>query len=171
MQFASDCKQVVENCRLYYDAGNEEGTSICEQANRLLACMMKHLTPLLDAEKKNPSSITTTSLPLMTIKKPKKEFLQEVLCELRATMYTDKVTKFTEKATIYFETPVDTTVVTDYREFVETPMDLETVDHKIESGACECSNAMPSSACDLYFNLSALLASRLRRCHTGRLRI
>lgn len=135
MKFASDCKQVVDNCRTFY-AGNEEGAALCEQANRLLTCIMKHLTPLLEAEKKNRSS-TFTPKQAMTIKRPKKEFLKEVMRELRATTYTDKTVKITENATIHFEKPVDTTVFTDYRQFVETPMDLETVDRKIESGSCK----------------------------------
>ncbi len=135
VQFASDCKQVVDNCRTFY-AGTEDGVILCEQANRLLTCIMKHLTPLVDAEKNNPSSISTPK-PVMAIKRPKKEFLKEVMRELRETTYTDKAVKITESATLHFEKPVDTTMFTDYRQFVETPMDLETVDRKIESGACK----------------------------------
>jgi DNA primase catalytic subunit len=96
---------------------------------------MKHLTPLLDAEKNNSSSISLKSV--MTIKRPKKEFLKEVMRELRATTYTDKAVKITESATLHFEKPVEIAMFTDYRQFVETPMDLETVDRKIESGACK----------------------------------
>ena len=135
VQFASDCKQVVDNCGTFY-RGNADGAILCEQANRLLTCIMKHLTPILDAEKKNASSISTPK-PVMTIKRPKKEFLKEVMRELRATTYTDRAAKITESATLHFERPVDTAMFSDYRQFVETPMDLETVDRKIEIGACK----------------------------------
>ncbi len=136
-QFASDCKQVFDNCSTFYAGNeNEDGAILSEQANRLLTFIMKRLTPLLDAEKKNSSSISTLT-SVMTIKRPKKEFLKEVMRELRATTYTDKAAKITEIATLHFEKPVETAMFTDYRQFVETPMDLETVDRKIESGACK----------------------------------
>ena len=59
------------------------------------------------------------------------------MSELREATYTDKTVKFTEKATLHFEHPVDTAMFTDYLNFVETPMDLETVDRKIENGSCK----------------------------------
>lgn len=39
--------------------------------------------------------------------------------------------QITEMATAHFEKPVDTTHFPDYRKYVECPMDLETVDGKI----------------------------------------
>ena len=40
--------------------------------------------------------------------------------------------QITEMATAHFEKPVDTTHFPDYRKYVECPMDLETVDGKID---------------------------------------
>ena len=43
--------------------------------------------------------------------------------------------QITEMATAHFERPVDTDHFPDYPDFVENPMDLETVDSKIEQDA------------------------------------
>lgn len=45
--------------------------------------------------------------------------------------------KLTESATIAFEKPVDTSFFTDYRDFVECPMDLETIEQKIKNDEYE----------------------------------
>jgi hypothetical protein len=37
-------------------------------------------------------------------------------------------------ATVHFEMPVDNALVPDYPNFVDSPMDLHTIDRKIESG-------------------------------------
>lgn len=179
MQFASDCKQVFENCLIFY-AGSDDVT-LCEQATRLLKCITKHLTPLLDAEKKNPTTSATSNKPVMTIKRPKKEFLKDVMRDLRATTYTDKAVKLTENSTLHFEKPVDTSMFPDYLDFVQNPMDLETVDRKIESGSCKshasCISYHRALVCIAIFILTSsgfdvmLFHSRLRRCNTRRLRI
>jgi hypothetical protein len=65
------------------------------------------------------------------------------MSELRKGTYMDKTVKITEKATLHFEKPVDVKIFTDYPKFVETPMDLETVDCKIESGTCKFQAFMP----------------------------
>ena len=72
---------------------------------------------------------------MITIKRPEKEFLKDVLRELRSAKYTDKVSKLTEPATLHFEKPVDTKLFTDYGKYVDNPMDLQKIDRKIASGA------------------------------------
>jgi len=131
--FAADCRRVVENCRTYY-AGNEEGESLCEQANRLMISMDKKLGPML-AKEKSGALAKEWDKENITIKRPEKDFLRNIMRELREATYTDSVVKITEKATLHFEHPVDVTIYTDYLKFVESPMDLLTVDRKIESGA------------------------------------
>ena len=138
--FVADCKRVVDNCRSFYE-GDAEGASLLEKANRLEASMEKNLGPLLafDQSEKAAKAKKEVALNCMVIKRPEREFLRSVMAELRAATYTDKSAKITEKATTHFEKPVDTTIFTDYRQFVDTPMDLETVDRKIESGSCKLS--------------------------------
>ena len=134
--FAADCRRVVENCRTYY-AGNDEGISLCEQANRLMISMDKKLGPMLAKEKSGAlaKEWDKEMTKYITIKRPEKDFLRNIMRELREATYTDSVVKITEKATLHFEQPVDVTIYTDYLKFVESPMDLLTVDRKIESGA------------------------------------
>jgi hypothetical protein len=136
--FAADCRQVVENCREFY-AGDEESAPLCEQANRLHISMERNLGPLLASEQSGASAKArdNAASKYTEIKRPEKDFLRSIMSELREATYTDKTAKFTEKATLHFENPVDTAMFTDYLKFVETPMDLETVDRKIESGSCK----------------------------------
>ena len=58
--------------------------------------------------------------------------------------------QLTEKATTHFEKPVDTTFFPDYRNFVESPMDLETVDGKIEKDAYTTPEGMICLLCILF---------------------
>eukprot|EP00581_Thalassiosira_minuscula_P010553 CAMPEP_0183712840 /NCGR_PEP_ID=MMETSP0737-20130205/7896_1 /TAXON_ID=385413 /ORGANISM="Thalassiosira miniscula, Strain CCMP1093" /LENGTH=752 /DNA_ID=CAMNT_0025941553 /DNA_START=130 /DNA_END=2385 /DNA_ORIENTATION=+ len=134
--FVADCRSVVQNCNAYY-AGDDEGAALCEKANRLYGSMEKNLGELFlfDQSDKGTKAREKVASKYMTIKKPEKDFLRDIMRELRAATYTDKSAKITEKATLHFEKPVDTAVFADYIEFVETPMDLETVDRKIESGS------------------------------------
>lgn len=136
--FAADCRQVVENCQEFY-AGDEEGAPLCEQANRLRISMERNLGPLLASEQSGASAKARdkAASKYIEIKRPEKDFLRSIMSELREATYTDKTVKFTEKATLHFEHPVDTAMFTDYLNFVETPMDLETVDRKIENGSCK----------------------------------
>ncbi len=131
--FAADCRLVTENCRSFYE-GSEDGPVFLEKVNRLQQTMDKQLAQLSSYEKsdKGAKAMEKARTKMMTIKKPDKEFLRAIMRDLRATTYTDKLAKITEKATLHFEKPVDTTMFTDYLKFVDTPMDLETVDGKIE---------------------------------------
>ncbi len=143
--FATDCQQVVENCRIYH-AGNEEGASLCEQANRLQVSMERKFGPLLASEQSGAAAKTRekAASKFIAIKRPEKDLLRSIMSELREATYTDKTAQYTEKATLHFEKPVDATIFTDYPQFVETPMDLETVDRKIESGVCKFRGLCPS---------------------------
>eukprot|EP00571_Detonula_confervacea_P006186 CAMPEP_0172316206 /NCGR_PEP_ID=MMETSP1058-20130122/27507_1 /TAXON_ID=83371 /ORGANISM="Detonula confervacea, Strain CCMP 353" /LENGTH=1200 /DNA_ID=CAMNT_0013030463 /DNA_START=35 /DNA_END=3637 /DNA_ORIENTATION=+ len=134
--FVADCRRIVENCRAFY-AGDEEGASLCEKANRLHGSMEKNLDPLIDFDQsdKGAKAKERAAPKYIVIKRPEKDFLKNIMRELRAAKYTDKSTRLTENATLHFEKPVDTAIFTDYLKFVETPMDLETVDSKIESGS------------------------------------
>lgn len=132
----ADCRKIVENCQSFY-AGDEEGTPLLEKANRLNANMEKNLGHLfiVDQSEKGTKAKEKAATKYMAIKRPEKDFLRGIISELRAATYTDKSAKITEKATLHFEKPVDTAIITDYLQFVETPMDLETVDRKIENGS------------------------------------
>mmetsp|Transcript_33301 Transcript_33301/g.80531 ORF Transcript_33301/g.80531 Transcript_33301/m.80531 type:complete len:834 (+) Transcript_33301:265-2766(+) len=137
--FVADCRRVVENCNAYY-AGDEEGVTLCEKANRLHGRMEKSLGQLFifDQSDKGGKAKVKAASKYMVIKQPEKDFLRNILQELRAATYTDRSAKITEKATLHFEKPVDSEIFTDYPQYVETPMDLETVDRKIESGSYIC---------------------------------
>lgn len=135
--FATDCRRVVENCNTFYE-GDEEGAMLCEKANRLLVSMDKNLNQLMAFDRSEKGAkAREKALRYMVIKKPEKDFLRDIMRELRAATYTDKGAQITEKATLHFEKPVDTKLFTDYRSYVDNPMDLETIDKKIDSGTCK----------------------------------
>lgn len=136
--FVADCRKVVENCRAFY-AGDPEGAIFVERATRLEGSMEKNLGSLFifDQSDKGAKAREKASRCGLAIKRPEKEFLRSIMDDLRAVTFTDKVAKITEKATLHFEKPVDTSIVTDYLQFVDTPMDLETIDRKIDSGSCK----------------------------------
>lgn len=138
--FVADCRAVSENCHAYYE-GNDEGAPLCEKADRLRASMEESLGRLFlfDQSEKGARERERAASRYMTIKRPEKGFLRDIMRELRAATYTDRSAKITERATTHFEKPVDTTMFPDYPKYVETPMDLETVDRKIESGSCKLS--------------------------------
>lgn len=132
--FVSDCRLVVSNCKAYYNEENDESTFMLTRAKRLEDVMEPLLEKLLkfDSSAKGTAAREKAFLRCMTIKRPEKKFLKDILDELRAAEYTDKQTKITEMATAHFEKPVDTEYFPDYRTYVECPMDLETVDGKID---------------------------------------
>ena len=134
--FVSDCYRVVDNCNIFYD-GDPEGAPLCEKANRLKERMGKTLGQLTQFDQSEKvAKAREKASKSMVIKRPEKEFMRDVMRELRAATYTDKLAKITEKACLHFEKPVDTATFTDYLQFVETPMCLEQVDSKIEAGSC-----------------------------------
>jgi len=135
-KFAADCRLVTSNCRSFYE-GTEDGPVFMEKVNRLEQALQKQLAQLsaYDKSDKGAKAREKARTKLLTIKKPEQAFLKDILRDLRATTYTDKSAKITEKATLHFEKPVDTSIFTDYPKFVDTPMDLETVERKIGSDA------------------------------------
>lgn len=135
-KFAVDCRLVTSNCRSFYE-GTEDGPVFMEKVNRLEQALQKQLAQLSSYDKsdKGAKAREKARTKMLTIKKPEQAFLQDILRDLRATTYTDKSAKITEKATLHFEKPVDTSIFTDYPKFVDTPMDLETVERKIGSDA------------------------------------
>jgi len=135
-KFAADCRLVTSNCRLFYE-GTEDGPVFMEKVNRLEQGMAKQLAQLSSYDKSDKGAKAREKFrtKMLTIKKPEQAFLKDILRDLRATTYTDKSAKITEKATLHFENPVDTSMFTDYHKFVDTPMDLETVERKIGSDA------------------------------------
>jgi len=134
--FVADCRSVTENCHAFYE-GNDEGAELCAKADRLYESMEKNLGQLFlfDQSEKGAKAREKAASKYMVIKRPEKDFLRDIMRELRAATYTDRAAKITERATLNFEKPVDTAIFTDYLQFVETPMDLETVDRKIENGS------------------------------------
>jgi len=137
LEFATDCRLVATNCKTFYN-GKLEGKELIDKANRLDMVMEKTLNMLLKLDAKNGSKAREkANKKYISIKRPEKEFLKGIMTELRVATYTDKSAKITEKATLHFEKPVDTSIFTDYLQFVDTPMDLETVDCKIENGSCK----------------------------------
>jgi hypothetical protein len=136
-EFVTDCRKIAINCESFYK-GDAEGASLIEKSARLDRNMAKNLGELLKLDQsKGAKAREKAAAKFITIKRPEKAFLKGIMAELRAATYTDKSAKITEKATSHFEKPVDTKLFPDYPKFVETPMDLETVDRKIESGACK----------------------------------
>jgi len=140
--FVSDCRLIVENCRSYYgDKANGDGedassaASFVEQAGRLHDLMAQQMGALVRYDQ-SAAAAQAKVAPVAPIRiaRPTVAFMSNMVTELRATKYTDKYTKLTESAALPFEKPVNLAFFGDYLQFVDTPMDLETVDRKIASG-------------------------------------
>jgi len=137
--FVADCRLVCENCNAYYK-GRHDGAVFTEQAERLQAAMAQQLGALVRYDQStegNKSRSASMLYPPAVISKPSGDFLNGILRDLRASSYTDRGTKLTERATAQFEKPVDLNLFPDYRQIVEEPMDLEIVEKKIEEGKYE----------------------------------
>ena len=136
-QFENDCKLVISNCMAYY--GEKADSKVfCAQATRLNLVLQQQLDALnryvksstgLSAQKSAKLGISTATL----LPKPPIPLLLNILAELRDQKYTDKATKITEKAMATFEKPVSVAVIPDYMQYVQTPMDLQTVERKIKT--------------------------------------
>ena len=135
-QFQSDCRLVITNCIAYY--GGMADTSFCDQASRLSQVLEQQLGGLnrymkssagLSAQNAAVLGISTATL----LPKPQIPLLLSILVELRDQKYTDKATKITEAAMANFEKPVSVAVFPDYMQYVQTPMDLQTVERKIKT--------------------------------------
>jgi hypothetical protein len=136
-QFESDCNLVISNC-MAFNGGNPESKSFCDQATRLNQVLQQQLEALNRYIKSPPGQAAQKAAQLgiatVTLPKPPVPLLLSILTELRDQKYTDKMTKITEPAMASFEEPVSVTVFPDYIEYIQTPMDLRTVERKIKSG-------------------------------------
>eukprot|EP00586_Coscinodiscus_wailesii_P006030 CAMPEP_0172489522 /NCGR_PEP_ID=MMETSP1066-20121228/19577_1 /TAXON_ID=671091 /ORGANISM="Coscinodiscus wailesii, Strain CCMP2513" /LENGTH=1702 /DNA_ID=CAMNT_0013257455 /DNA_START=188 /DNA_END=5296 /DNA_ORIENTATION=+ len=130
--FVADCCLVCKNC-ISYHTGKETGKSFIEQAKRLQRYMEQEMGSLMRFDPANHSEAASI-LENPNSPVPRKTLLVALLQDLRAAQYTDRFTKLSEQASLPFEKPVDCTIFTDYRQYVETPMDLETVERSIEKG-------------------------------------
>ena len=133
-QFEADCRRVLSNCISYY--GPE--STFSQQASRLSQVLEQQLGGLnryvksnagLNAQKAAILGISTATL----LPKPPIPLLLSILAELRDQKYTDKATKITEPAMSNFEKPVSVAVYPDYMQYIQTPMDLQTVERKIKT--------------------------------------
>lgn len=93
-QFVADCRLVVSNCKAYYIDTGGESEFMLVRANRLGDAMEPLLEKLIkmDSSSKGVAAKEKAFLRCMTIKKPEKRFLKEIMAELRAAEYTDKQT-------------------------------------------------------------------------------
>jgi len=134
--FVADCRTVVKNCKAYY-ADRDDGELFVKRAERLEESMEIHLGELVmfDRSPDGNEAKQKAKSKCMAIDKPSKSFLEDIMRDLRATTYTDRVAKITESGTQYFEMPVDTTLVPDYLQIVKNPMNLQAIDRKIENGS------------------------------------
>jgi hypothetical protein len=94
-EFVMDCRLVVTNCKAYYCDDTDESVFMASRANRLMDVMEPLLEKLtkFDASSKGTAAKEKAFLRCMTIKKPEKKILKEVMAELRSTKYTDKQAK------------------------------------------------------------------------------
>ncbi|GAX18709.1 hypothetical protein FisN_10Hh077 [Fistulifera solaris] len=136
-EFATDCRLVITNCNKYY-SDREDGRIFVEQANRLNECLTRQLDQLARYVKstKGTNDRQLEAMPVSTPKPPASLFI-DVVQELRSINYTDKATKITEAAMGPFEKPVSLTVFPDYLNFVEEPMDLQSIEKKANADVYE----------------------------------
>jgi hypothetical protein len=93
-QFASDCRLVISNCKMYY--GNQvEGQVYCEQASRIQALLSQQLTALERYDQSAQAKLVRSQPIWQTVhfSKPPVELLMTILTELRTSQYTDRLTK------------------------------------------------------------------------------
>jgi len=132
--FVSDCRLVCENCFAFYGDRND-GMLFTQQAKRLQDAMAQTLGALVRYDQENCAKMNQiNNLNLSELKSKfhsKKSPLVQLLKELRDVFYTDRFTKLSERATIPFERPVDINMFPDYLQYVETPMDLQTIERRI----------------------------------------
>lgn len=143
--FASDCRLVIQNCQTYYQ-GRDDGRIFVEQALRLEECLSTSLGQLARYDKsakgasERQKTLELFQHPAHILQQrvlpnqPPSALLQSVLDELRTLKYTDKGTKITEPAMGPFEKPVSPLAFPDYSQYVSEPMDLQTVERKIDLG-------------------------------------
>ena len=94
-EFVEDCRLVVTNCNKFYADESDEAKFMVVRANRLMDAMTPLLEKLLkfDSSAKGTAAREKAFLRIMTIKRPERKFLKEIMVELRAMEYTDKQAK------------------------------------------------------------------------------
>jgi Bromodomain len=137
--FTADCRLVIENCLTYYGS-RPDGNEFTQQATHLKALMSQQLVALTRYDE-SPSAktarLSAVSWQTVRLAKPPETLLLSILTELREVQYTDRLTKLSQPVMRPFEKPVDLSVYQDYLQYAPTPMDLETVEHKVRSGSYE----------------------------------
>lgn len=137
--FSSDCRLVIDNCLDYY-SGLPDGKDFTAQAVHLKTLMSQQLDAL-DRYDKSPNANQARAAALsaksVRFPKPPEGLLLSILAELRSVQYTDRLTKLSSPAMRPFEKVVDLAVYRDYLQFVQTPMDLETVERNVKAGVYE----------------------------------
>lgn len=137
--FTADCRLVIENCLNYY-GGREDGKEFTQQANHLKALMGQQLDALTrydQSQNANQARSNAVSWQNVHFPKPQANLLLGILNDLREVRYTDRLTKLSQPAMRPFEKAVDLTVYRDYLQYVQTPMDLETIERKVKAGSYE----------------------------------
>jgi hypothetical protein len=137
--FAADCRLVIDNCLTYYGS-RADGNEFTQQATHLKALVSQQLMALTRFDE-SPSANTHRTAAIswqnVALAKPPESLLLSILKELREVQYTDRLTKLTQPVMRSFEKPVDLSVYQDYLQFAPTPMDMDTVERKVTSGAYE----------------------------------
>jgi hypothetical protein len=134
--FVADCSLICKNCYAYNE-GREDGAALVTQAKLLESLMQQQMGALMrydqSVEGNKAKQDARTAPPLALIPRPPKSMLLSFLQDLRETTFTDRFTKITEKAAPLFEKPVDVVVFRDYPQFIQTPMNFETIEHTIRT--------------------------------------
>mmetsp|Transcript_1446 Transcript_1446/g.1554 ORF Transcript_1446/g.1554 Transcript_1446/m.1554 type:complete len:991 (+) Transcript_1446:625-3597(+) len=140
LQFEADCLRVCSNCVVFYK-DRDDGKHFVDMAERLKKAMIEgNLGKLVTYDKSDTGQRTreaALTFQCPSFAKPPKDFFREILQDLRDVMYTDKITKYTERASAPFEKPIDTEIYKDYCEIIETSISLQEIEGKIESGVYE----------------------------------
>jgi bromodomain-containing factor 1 len=131
--FCNDCRLVVSNCTEYY-RGREDGKMYIEQASRLNEVLSQQIEQLSRyvRSSRGLADQARANAPVVLLQPPVSVLLS-TLEELRALKYTDKATKITEPAMGPFERPVSLAAFPDYLQYVDTPMDLQSIERKVKS--------------------------------------
>lgn len=136
-EFATDCRLVIENTKIFY-GGREDGLVFIEQAEELSRVLKQQLdafnrflssSPGLQLKAKAAAKVSPSAPPLFP--KPPGAVMIGVLEDLRALSYTDKATKITEPAMTPFEKPVSLESYPDYLQYVQSPIDLQAIERKV----------------------------------------
>jgi len=133
--FVADCSLICKNCYTYNE-GKEDGAVLATQAKQLESLMQQQMGALMRYDQSaegNQAKHTARNAPPAVIPRPPKSMLMSILTDLRDATFTDRFTKLSENASLPFEKPVDVNVFRDYPQFVSSPMNLETIERKVQS--------------------------------------